>query len=169
MLGLQHVSGALRLIIAMGLVATLAAPALAQAAKPPAPAPDAVVRALYQHYLDTRPDEAVEFNYTDPAVAQDYFDPALARLIVADGKRDEARLDFDPFVDGQEFEIKSVDLETKPVSSKEAQVAARFDNFDEKKVITYKMVRTRSGWRIADVLWGEGRDSLRKLLSAPAR
>ncbi|MEP9375797.1 DUF3828 domain-containing protein [Aquabacter sp. CN5-332] len=161
---------ALRLLIAACCVGALATvPAAAQSAKPPAPAPDAVVRALYQHYLDTRPDTAVAFDYTDPSVAKDYFDPALAKLLVADGKRDEARLDFDPFVDGQDFEITSVDYATKTVSSKEAQVSAQFQNFDEKKTVTYKVVRTPAGWRIADVLWGGSRDTLRKLLSAPDR
>ncbi len=76
-----------------------------------------------------RPDAVVAFDYTDPDAAKAYFDPSLIKLIVADSKRDQTRLDFDPFVDAQEFEIKAVDYETKMSSPREALVTARFDNF----------------------------------------
>lgn len=161
-------------------------PALAQSAAPPAaakpptagkpsaakPAPDtvgpeALIRGLYRHYLETTPDSYVAFDYTNPEIAKNYFDPTLAKLLVADGKRDQSRLDFDPFVNGQEFEIKSVDYETRSSSPKEAMVTARFANFEQDTLVIYKLVRTPAGWRIADVLWAGGGPGLKKLLSAP--
>lgn len=151
----------------------LVAPALAQSTKPAkpaateAPGPEAPIRSLYRHYLETTPDHFVSFDYTNPAIAKEYFDPALAKLVVADGKREQSRLDFDPFVNGQEFEIKSVDYETRQSGPKEAMVNARFTNFDQDTLVIYKMVRTPAGWRIADVLWAGGGNSLKKLLSAP--
>lgn len=170
-------AGAMRLValltvLVAGAVSLAFSPALAQTqAKPasasPAQAPEAVVRALYQHYLDTKTDSIVAFDYTDPEVAKAYFDPSLIKLIVADAKRDTTRLDFDPFVDGQEFEIRSVSYETKMSSQREAMVSASFDNFDQATVVTYKLGRTSSGWRITDVLWAGGRGTLRKLLSSP--
>lgn len=141
------------------------APANAQPAKPSAD-PESLIRALYRHYLETTPDSYVAFDYTNPTIAKEYFDPALTKLVVADGKREQSRLDFDPFVNGQEFEIKSVEYETKP-SGKEAMVNARFTNFDQDTLVIYKLVRTPAGWRIADVLWAGGGNSLKKMLSAP--
>ena len=158
------VAGAISLAFSPALAQTQAKPAGTTAA---AQAPEAVVRALYQHYLDTKTDSVVAFDYTDPEVAKAYFDPSLIKLIVADAKRDTTRLDFDPFVDGQEFEIRSVSYETKMASSREAMVTASFDNFDQATAVTYKLVRTSSGWRITDVLWAGGRGTLRKLLSSP--
>lgn len=154
----------------LALAVPLTGPAWAQgqakpAAAQPAQGPDAVVRALYQHYLDTRTDSEVAFDYTNPDVAKTYFDPSLVKLIAADSKRDTSRLDFDPFIDGQEFEIKSVDLETKMTSPREAVVTAHFDNFEQATTVTYKLARSSSGWRITDVLWAGGRGTLRKLLS----
>lgn len=160
------------LALLLAVAGPAATPAVAQAqAKPaaagtqPAQGPDSVVRALYQHYLETRPDAVVAFDYTDPDVAKAYFDPSLIKLIVADSKRDQTRLDFDPFVDAQEFEIKAVDYETKMSSPREALVTARFDNFEQTTTVTYKLTRSSSGWRITDVLWAGGRGTLRKLLS----
>ena len=46
---------------------------------------------------------------------------------------------------------------------------AQFDNFDEKKTVTFKMVRTSAGWRIADVQWDRNPLTLRALLSTSAR
>lgn len=177
--GPPGLSGAVRVAgLLLALAAPLAGPAWAQgqpqsaaakpAAKPaaqPAQGPDTVVRALYQHYLDTRANSEVAFDYTNPDVAKAYFDPSLVKLIVADSKRDTSRLDFDPFIDGQEFEIKSVDLETKMTSPREAVVTVHFDNFEQATTVTYKLARSSSGWRITDVLWAGGRGTLRKLLS----
>jgi len=107
----------------------------------------------------------VSFDYTDPATTKAYFDPALAKLLVADAKRAAPRLDFDPFIDGQDFELSPVTYQTKTVSPSEVLVTAQFLNFDETKSIIYKVVRTGAGWRIADVQWGGGREPLRTLLA----
>ncbi|MFG1423649.1 DUF3828 domain-containing protein [Roseixanthobacter liquoris] len=173
---MTRVAGRALLVMAAVLVAawTHLLPAAAQGAKPtPASAqagqsgqtPDAVVRALYQHYFDTAPEAVVSFDYNDPATTKTYFDPTLAKLMVADAKRAEPRLDFDPFIDGQDFELSPVTYQTKTVSPGEALVTAQFLNFDETKSIAYKVVRTSAGWRIADVQWGGGRESLRALLA----
>lgn len=144
-----------------------AAPAVNPAAS--APTAEGLVRALYQNYLETAPDTVVGFDFTDPAVAASYFDPALSKLVVADAKSEQPRLNFDPFIEGQEFEIKAVAISAKGVTKTGATVIAQFDNFDEKKTVTFKMVRTSGGWRIADVQWDRNPQTLRALLSTNAR
>jgi len=138
-------------------------------AQKPGQLPDDVVRNLYKHYLETEPERLELFDYTSPSTLKSYFDPALARLLESDGKRGEPRLNFDPFVDGQDFEIDRVDLASNSVSPKEAVVTAKFLNFDEPKSVNYTMVLTPAGWRIADVQWAGGRDSLRTLLATTPR
>jgi len=149
-------------------LAVLAGGGLALAQKP-GQLPDDVVRNLYKHYLETEPERLELFDYTSATALKGYFDPALARLLESDGKRPEPRLNFDPFIDGQDFEIERVDLASNAISPKEALVTAKFLNFDEPKSVNYKMVLTPAGWRIADVQWAGGRDSLRTLLSATPR
>ncbi|TCT05647.1 hypothetical protein [Aquabacter spiritensis] len=149
--------------------AQTSAPAAAGPAVASAPAADAMLRTIYQRYVETAPDASPDVDYTSPKGARAMFDPALAKLMVAEGKRQELRLDFDPFIDGQDYEIKAVEYETRPVSATQATVIARFQNFDEKKEVVYKMVLTPAGWRIADISWGPDRDTLVKLLSPPSR
>ena len=151
----------------LSLRTAVAAPAATPAAT--VPPPDALVRSLYQHYLETAPDTVVGFDFTEPAVAAGYFDPTLAKLVVADAKSAEPRLNFDPFIEGQDFEIKAVAVEAKGLTKTSATVIAQFDNFDEKKTVSFKMVRTPAGWRIADVQWDRNPQTLRALLSKPAR
>ncbi len=154
----------------LGLRPATAAPATTPAgAAATAPTAEGLVRALYQKYLETAPDTVVGFDFTDPVVAAAYFDPALSKAVVADAKSGEPRLNFDPFIEGQEFEIKAVAISAKGVTKTGATVIAQFDNFDEKKTVTFKMVRTSTGWRIADVQWDRNPQTLRALLSTNAR
>ena len=150
------------LLVALWSTPMVAAPAASGA-------PETVVRDIYKHYLETEPERLIPFDYTAPATTRAYFDAVLAKLLVADGKRGDPRLNFDPFVDGQDFEIDRVALATTALSPKEATVTARFLNFDEPKLITYKLTMTADGWRIADVQWGGSRESLRALLGTASR
>lgn len=158
----------LRLTAVFAVLLALAAwPGLARAQDQQAP--EAVVKALYQHYIDTGPNDEFTFDFTQPDAAATYFDPALAKLMVADSQREEPLLDFDPFVGGQDFEIKKVDTTTEKLSDTTARVTAKFDNFDEKKTVVFTLTRTPKGWRISDASWGEAGVTLRSVLSAPAR
>lgn len=138
---------------------------VASAAFGQAPGPDSIVRLLYQHYIDTPEGLVFSFDYTDPTVASNYLEPSLARIIVADARNDPPRLDFDPFVGGQDFEIKSVDLETRVLAKDRAEVVAHFKNFDEEETRIFTVVATKRGWRIYDVRGAEGEQSLRELLT----
>ncbi|MGU3495616.1 DUF3828 domain-containing protein [Xanthobacteraceae bacterium A53D] len=141
----------------MPVTPALAAPTAAAssaAATLAATTPEGLVRSIYAHYLETAPDTEVGFDFTDPAVAKVHFDAPLAKLLVADGKSETPKLDFDPFVDGQDFEVKSVAYTTQ-ASGKTATVVAEFQNFDEQKRITFSLVRLGANWRISDVRWDE--------------
>lgn len=147
--------------VAFLAMALAAMPAAAQGA-----GPDNIVRLLYQHYIDTTTGLVFAFDYTDPVVASNYFDPALARFIVADARDGDPRLDFDPFVNGQDFDIKAVELETHMLSDDTAEVVASFKNFDEAESHSFTLVRTKRGWRIADVHLEGEETSLRDFLAA---
>lgn len=130
-----------------------------------ATAPEHIVRLLYQHYIDTPAGLVISFDFKDPVVASNYFDPTLARLLVADGVQDSPELDFDPFVNGQDFEVKAVDLETHMLADDKAEVTAHFKNFDADETRIFTVVRTKRGWRIADVRGEDEEKSLRDFLT----
>ncbi len=154
--------------LAGGLMASAPrAHAAPQAAKPAAaPSPETLIRDLYAHYLDTAPDTVVGFDFTDPTVANAYFDPALAKLVIADAKASDPKLNFDPFIEGQDFEIKAVTTSLKAQTSTSATVTAEFENFEEKKTVTFKLTKVGGRWRIADIQWESNPQTLKALLVA---
>lgn len=162
---------ALRVVLAkvLAVAALLSLAGVIEPAAAQQGAPDGVVRALYQHYLDAKPDEDFEFDYGAPKVAPRYFDPELARLLIADGKRDTPRVDFDPFVEGQDFDITHIRYETNRLSAGEAEVAVNLVTMGDAKSLDFRVVRTPAGWRISDVTWEGQALSLRDLLTSPGR
>jgi hypothetical protein len=59
-------------------------------------------------------------------------------------------LDFSPFVDGQDAELSDHSYETR-LTDGGAETVASFRNFDQSVRLTYTLVETSSGWRIADI------------------
>jgi hypothetical protein len=96
-----------------------------------------------------------------------YFVPSLARLIGQDvaqsRKRNEVgKLDFDPFVGGQDWAPTKIDLEVAPgAAADRATGTARFTAPGEKQqtTVTLDLVKTAAGWRIADIRWSGQPDS----------
>ncbi len=94
----------------------------------------------------------------DAATIRRYFEPALAALIIKDQKEAESRgeapaLDGDPFVDAQDWEIKSFEITIEDVAANKARATVKFQNFDTARTVMLDLVKLREGWRIADITW----------------
>ena len=130
-------------------------PAWAQAqgpaAAPSAPAltPEAFLRGIYTPYPNQ------DFKGQPFWQVDRFFTPDLARVIEADMKeakrRGEApRLDGDPFIDAQDWDIANLAIAVKADGPK-AIGQVSFDNQGKRTQITLDLVRTGMGWRIADI------------------
>lgn len=154
----------MRFLIALVLLA-LAAPAVAQPV--PDRTPEDLVGFIYKQYVGQKPTDEI-FRWTEKAMAQRLFEPALARGLIralnSPANREEPVIDFDPFVDAQDFEIKSFTLKAERKDAERARIVASFDNMGEPRRVTYDLVSTKAGWRIHDISWGPGRGSFRRLL-----
>ena len=87
--------------------------------------------------------------------ANRFFVPKLARAIDADmreaKKRGEVpKLDGDPFLDAQDWDIKNLGISVKADGPKAVGQVA-FDNLGKHTQITLDLVQTQAGWRIADI------------------
>ena len=123
------------------------------------PSAEAFLRDLYAPYL-TGANQGQ--NYWDLGR---YFAPDLARLMndeARDARRrnEVPRLDGDPFVDAQEWDVKNFTLSVKTDGSS-ATAVVTFDNYGKAKRITLDLVLTPAGWRISDI--GAPSGSLRAL------
>lgn len=111
--------------------------------------PVALITAIYQTYADIAPGED-----GTPDV-QDVYSKRLQALIDKDEKEtpegDVGRIDWDLFVDGQDWQLS--ELKIVPVSQEavQAEVRATFKNFGEPRDILYTLVLENGHWRIDDI------------------
>lgn len=139
----------------------LAAPAFCTE---PNASPQDLMRELYRVHQDG---EGPLLTPTAHAQRQIYFTKALADALDAELNRpnsDEVgNLDFDPFYNAQDFEIKDLDFAVAKVSGNATTAIARFKNFDQTVEIVYRLLQDADGWRIDDIEYAEGH-TLRKIL-----
>ena len=128
--------------------------------------PKDFVTAIYQSYVGK---DARGIGVNSPR-AREVITPSLMKLIDTEAKAAKARsqpsrLDSDPFIDAQDFDIKSFKVEVQEVGRARAVATVTFRNdaAAEDSPIILVLVKTRDAWRIDDFRGG-GR-SLRKYLS----
>ena len=148
------------------LVAVPGAESLAQSATA-----EAFLQSIYATYQKS--DKALDIGSEQKAAR--YFVTAVAKLIGEDiatsAKRQEVgKLDFDPFIGGQEWSPTRIELNVLPgAAADRATGTARFTPPGEKKptTVTLDLAKTAAGWRIADIHWAGQPDSLVAILTKP--
>jgi hypothetical protein len=96
-----------------------------------------------------------------------YFEPKLAALIIKDRKdaRGEVgKLDADPFIDAQDWEIDAVNIAVRETASDKASATVSFTSLGEQRTVLLALVKLKMGWRIADIT-SDRKETLRELLS----
>ena len=74
-------------------------------------------------------------------------------------------LDFDPFIDAQDWEISNIDILVDDGAPGNATVTVKFTNFDKAATVRLDLVKIKNDWRIADITWlrDSKQDNLRKI------
>ncbi len=78
-------------------------------------------------------------------------------------KGEVGALDGDPLYDAQDMEIKKFAIGKPSYEGGKAKVNVNFDNFGKPQSFVFTLVNGRTGWRIDNIEYGEGR-SLRGYL-----
>ncbi len=122
-------------------------------AKAAQPSARSFVEAIYAAYKGKNGKGIPLDNY---AAVRRYFEPTLAALVIKDRK--DARgevgtLDFDPFVDAQDWEINAVDVAVSETVADKASATVSFENAGRHTTVVLDLVKLRAGWRIADITW----------------
>jgi hypothetical protein len=95
-----------------------------------------------------------------------YFEKSLADMIWKDAvtsKGEVGALDGDPLYDAQDTEIKKFVIGKPRYENGQAKVNVTFENFGKPQLFVFTLVNGRTGWKINDIQYGEGR-SLRGYL-----
>jgi Protein of unknown function (DUF3828) len=117
---------------------------LAPAAAAPADDPLTLIRSIYDVYL-----EKIDTGYADPYSAR------MRRLLDADAKNtpkgDAGKIDWDVFVDGNDWALTDLNIALVSRADTRARVRATFKNHNEPRDILFDLVREDGHWAIDDV------------------
>jgi hypothetical protein len=129
--------------------------------------PETVVKELYRVHKNG---SGHVFEREGRKLQQQFFDQKLAALIWKDVTRpnqDEVgNLDFDPLYNAQDTQIKNFRVGAGVVKGDTATVPVTFNNFDQKVRIEFRLVNTKAGWKISNIVYG-GDSDLVRMLSQP--
>jgi hypothetical protein len=97
------------------------------------------------------------------------FEPALAALIIKDEKaaakrKETPTLEFDPFVDGQEWELSAVNIAVNNAPPNKAVATVSFKNFGLPTKVVLNLVKSKTDWQIANITWARGDSAPETLL-----
>jgi hypothetical protein len=152
----------------------LCAAIVALAAAGGAAAADAAARAFLVAIYNTYKGKGGNgIQLASDAVIRRYFEPGLAALMIKDQKEAGARgevgaLDGDPFVDAQDWDIKSFEIGVQDSGPSKATGTVTFENFDKPVTVVLALVKVKGTWRIADITWQrEGQATTLRSLYAP--
>ncbi|WP_436637867.1 DUF3828 domain-containing protein [Microbaculum sp. FT89] len=113
--------------------------------------PDAVVGEIYSSYEDG----GLGISPSDPALRERFSARLRALLAEEDARIDRdgiGNLDFDVFVDAQDFDITGIEIGTPEISGAKAEVAVGLLNFGQLRQFRYLLVMEDGAWRIDDIV-----------------
>ena len=122
--------------------------------------PDSVVKELYKiHDQDMKGNDDRILSGKNRKMIDKFFDRTLADFIWKDlttHKDEVGVLDFDPFYNAQDFEIKNLSISKGKIIGSKATVVVKFQNFGAKVSLTYHLIRQNSAWKISDIKYADG-------------
>lgn len=108
--------------------------------------PEAMLEAFYEPYFTGEfPDNEAAFR--SQALQALYDNDAQ---VTPEGEM--GALSFDPYVDGQDFDITDFAIGAAGIAGDYASVDVTFNNFGEPRSLTYELVLEDGGWKIDDVV-----------------
>jgi Protein of unknown function (DUF3828) len=119
--------------------------------------PDTLVADLYKANQQKR---SPFFQTRSRALLYKYFEKSIADLIWKDvikSKGEVGAIDGDPLYDAQDTEIKKFAIKKPRYEEGRALVDVTFENFGKPQTIMFIVVKGKTGWRIRDIVYSEGR------------
>ena len=128
--------------LATGLFLALTSLAAAQ----PYETPQVLLEAFYEPYFSGSFSED-ESQFRSRALQALYDNDAELA-----GEGEMGAISFDPYIDGQDYDITELVIGTPAIAGDEAVVDVAFRNFGEPRALTYELVLEDGGWKIDDVV-----------------
>lgn len=101
---------------------------------------------------------------------QKFFTPSLAALIwknlTQTPEGEVGNIDFDPLYNAQDTQIRNFRVGASTIKGDTATVPVTFMNFDQKVRLEFRLVNTKQGWKVSNIIYGGGMDFV-QILSQP--
>jgi hypothetical protein len=130
------------------------------------PGATAFVTAIYSAYKGK---DAKGVPLENERIIRRYFEATLAAAMANDQKAAARRnevglLDFDPFLDAQDWDVGAFDIAVSDAAAGTAKATVKFVNQGEAMTVVLDLVRAKNDWRVYDITWlHDGKtESLRK-------
>ena len=150
------------ILLALAAFLAMALPALAASYE----TPKALLEALYSPYA-----KGDDFDWSTWDESQ-FRSKHLNELYDKDAKEangDTGRLDFDSYIDGQDYQISDLKIGEPAVEGDSAKVEVTFKNFHTAEDLMFTLVKEADGWKVDDVV-SSNKDfpySLKAIMEAP--
>lgn len=112
--------------------------------------PEAMLKALYAPYIANNLDAIDDTSFHSKAL-QALYDADAANT----PEGEMGALDFDPYINGQDFQISDLQISKPKISGNKAKVAVTFENFDQDTKLIYDLVK-EDGWKVDNVSSTDG-------------
>jgi hypothetical protein len=128
----------------------------------PAMAADSTAKAFVTKIYDAYKGKSSKgISIESETAIKSYFEPTLAALIIKDEKAAAKRkevpaLEFDPFIDGQEWELSELNIAVSETPPNKAVATVSCKNFGLPTKIVLSLVKTKNDWQIVDITWERG-------------
>jgi uncharacterized protein DUF3828 len=91
-------------------------------------------------------------------IIQRYFKPQLAALMAKDQaaavrRGDVGLLDYDPFLDAQDWDTSSFDIAVDDTGAAKAKATVKFVNQGEAMIVLLDLIQIKADWRIFEITW----------------
>ena len=119
--------------------------------------PEELVAKLYQVHKGKS--DPLQYPHSEKLLGN-YFSDPLLKLYLTDqrqSKGEVGKIDFDPLYDAQDFKITNFKIVRLNSKDGDEMVAARFKNIGVDEEIVFEMRKIKTGWRIADIKYKDGR------------
>src|SRR5215510_7060297 len=119
--------------------------------------PEELVAKLYEVHKGKS--DPLQYPHSEKLLGRYFVDPLL-KLYLNDqreSKGEVGKIDFDPLYDAQDFKITNFKIVRLNNKDGDGLVAARFKYIGVDEEILFEMRKIKTGWRIADIKYKDGR------------
>jgi hypothetical protein len=113
----------------------------------------AFITAIYNSYKGK---DAKGMPLDSERIIRRYFEPQLATMMAKDQKAAARRgevglLDFDPFLEAQDWDVTTFDINVTDATAGKAQATVKFVNLGQAMTVMLDLVQVNKDWRVYDI------------------